>query len=504
MNQTYKSLKRQILVRLFVITALVFILAEGMILEQSHRALNSALDNALKARAESLATLTGVEPDGEIEFEFSDDVMRDFSGPDSKAYFMIRRISDNKEIERSVSLGSEKLDVPVAVKDIAPGKPFFWNTRIHDKSVRCIALRKYSQQDSVETPERSSDEEHSSSSRQETTAISEKSNELLFLAALDRSETDRQFLGTLKLTSAALGIGLFLLLLSGRFVVLRSLKPLRELEKEVQFISAENLIPVKVPSIQEIASVAHALNRLIKNLKEAFERERRFTADVAHELRTPIAEMRSLAEVALKWPNGRIDQERKNYADILASAKHMQNIVTTLLTLARCDAGALKCQKEEVRLDALIHSTWQQFENKAVEKHFAINSNVPSEISISTDKELFETLLANLFSNAVEYTPEGGKIEWKASLKDAEFSFSISNTTKELTEEDLPHLFERFWQKEKARGRADTHGGLGLALVRSLATILGFTINAHLTTPSFLTITLSKTLNKHSTPSHLK
>lgn len=498
MEQTHKSLKRQILVRLFVITALVFILAEGMILKQSHRALNSALDNALKVRAESMAILTEIEPDGEIEFEFSDDVMRDFSGPDPKAYFLILRISDNKEIERSESLGSEKLDVPVPLEDIAPGKPFFWNTRIRDKSVRCIALREYSQQDSEETPESTSGEENYFASRQEATAIIEKSNELLFLAALDRSETDRQFAGILKLTSAALGIGLFLLLLSGRFVIVRSLQPLRELEKEVRFISAENLIPVNVPPVQEIASVAHALNRLIKNLKEAFERERRFTADVAHELRTPIAEMRSMAEVALKWPDGRIDQERKNYTDILASAKQMQNIVTTLLTLTRCDAGALKFQKQEVPLDALIHFTWQQFENKAAAKRLAINSNVPSEISISTDKELFETILANLFSNAVEYTPEGGKIEWKASLKDAEFSFSISNTTKELTEEDLPHLFERFWQKEKARGRADTHGGLGLALVSSLATILGFTIKAHLTTPSFLTITISGKSNKHS------
>lgn len=498
MNQTYKSLKRQILVRLFLITALVFILAEGIILEQSHRALNNALDNALKARAESMATLIEIEPHGEIEFEFSDDVMRDFSGPDPKAYFLIRRISDNKEIERSESLGSEKIDVPVPLKDIAPGKPFFWNTRIHDKNVRCIALREYRQLDSVETPESTSGEENSFSSQQDATAIIEKSNELLLLAAIGRSDTDRQFWGILKLTSAALGIGLFLLLLSGRFVIVRSLQPLRELEKEVQFISAENLIPVKVPSIKEIASVAHALNRLIKNLKEAFERERRFTADVAHELRTPIAEMRSLAEVALKWPDGRIDQERKNYADILASAKQMQNIVTTLLTLTRCDAGALKCQKEEVPLEPLINLTWQQFENTAVAKRLAISSNVPSEISISTDKELFETVLANLFSNAVEYTPEGGKIQWRASLKNGEFSFSIANTTTELTEEDLSHLFERFWQKEKARSHAETHGGLGLALVSSLATILGFTIKARLTTPSLLTITLSETLNKHS------
>lgn len=498
MNQPYKSLKRQILFRLFLITALAFIVVEAIILERSYRALNDALDNSLKARAESLATLAEVEPGGQIEFEFSDEIMRDFGGPNPKAYFIILRLPDSKEIARSESLGSDSLPIPVPLEEITPGKPSFWNTRIRNQSVRCIALRTSPHPASPENQQRSSERENSVASPQDSTPFVEKSDEALLLVAFHRSDTDRQFAEILKLTSAALGIGLCLLLLSGWFIILHSLKPFRQLEQEVQRISATNLIPVNVPSIKEIASVAHALNRLINDLKEAFQRERRFTADVAHELRTPIAEMRSLAEVALKWPDVRLQQERKNYEDILASAKHMQNIVASLLTLARCDAGALKCQKENVNLSKLIGSTWQQFENSAAAKHLTTNSNVPHEISIVTDRELFETILANLFANAVEYTPEEGKIEWKASLENSAFLFSISNTTTELTERDLTHIFERFWQKEKSRSHADSHSGLGLALVRSLAAILGLSIEAHLTPPSCLTITMSETLDKHS------
>jgi signal transduction histidine kinase len=498
MNHPYKSLKRQILFRLFVISALAFIIVEAIILEQSYRALNSALDNGLKARADSLATLAEVESGGQVEFEFGDQLMRDFSGPNPRAYFLILHLPDNKEIRRSESLGSESLHIPVPTENITPEKPFFWNTHIRNQSVRCIALRTSPHPASPKDQQGMSEQENYIASSQDSTAPVEKSDEVLLLAALVRSDTDRQFAEILKLTSAALGIGLFLLLLSSWFVVLHSLKPLRELEKQVQVISARNLIPVNVPSIKEIASVTHALNRLINDLKDAFQRERRFTADVAHELRTPIAELRSLAEVALKWPDRHAEQQRKNYEDILASVKQMQNIVTTLLTLTRCDAGALTSQKENLHLETIINVTWQQFETRAIAKHLAINSNVPSELSIVTDRELFATILANLFSNAVEYTPDGGKIEWKAALENSEFSFSISNTTTELTQQDLPLMFERFWQKEKSRSHSDAHSGLGLALVRSLVTILGFTIEAQLMTPSVLIITLSETSNKHS------
>ena len=494
MRRKTKSLKKKIILHLFLITFLVFISTEAYLLFRSHRAINQLLDKSLLARAEGLASITRMKPDGKIAFDFTDRLMPDYGGPDPHAYFLILRRNDNSEIERSASLKGIKFTLPKKLRALPPRKPFFGYHRLNGKLIRFICLRGVSRR---ETEDEKSSEQDKLFFHKRPRGLKSEGKlipECLFIVGINTRDANEDFWETAQRTSTALGIGLIVLLLASGAVIFRSLKPLSILQREVRSITASNLVPVTVPEVREIANVAGTLNDAIRRLKEAFARERRFTADVAHELRTPVSEILSLAEVSLRWGDDLDEQNRKNYRDFLDAARQMQKIVTTLLALARYDSGVLKEQKEEVRLESFIPPLWEQFKEKAAARGINCRADIPPDTTIFIDKSLIRTILENLFSNAIDYTPPGGIIEWKAAGRGGRFYFSISNNVTDLKPDDLPHLFNRFWRKDPARA-SDTHSGLGLSLVKALAEVSGFSITARLSRPDLLTIVLQRTLN---------
>jgi two-component system sensor histidine kinase QseC len=514
MSKSSKSLRNQILLYLFISALVVSCVTEAIIIEKNRRALTQILEETAKAYATGLASLTEVEEGGVVELEFSDEIMRDFGGDEPSAYFLIQRIVDGVEIERSESLEDENVVLPDSLDQIQPGEALFWDGTIDDKNVRFIALREYARVDeddeeegdilAEEEPEDGEDalltleeeedapeeEEHSASDHQSEPS-SPKDNEFFFIVGLDKEFIYERLQGTIEATAPALGIGLVLMLLFVWIAVNRNLKPLKALEHEVQSISVSNMSPVTVPDVTEIAAVAETLNGMVGDLKEAFERERRFTSNVAHELRTPISEMRSLAEVALKYGTDLDEQDRKNYEDILASAKEMQKTVINLLTLARCDSGYLQPRKSKVEIVPMIDSIWKELSNVAEAKRIKTTHDLPPDLSVFTDEELLKLILQNLFCNAVIHAVEDGVIEWNANTNNGEFVFSISNSVEGISSDDLSNIFEPFWRKDEARTSGDGHSGLGLSLVKTLSDMLGFSIEARLATPSLLTMTIS-------------
>jgi len=145
-------------------------------------------------------------------------------------------------------------------------------------------------------------------------------------------------------------------------------------------------------------------------------------------------------------------------------------------------------------LESFIPPLWEQFKEKAAARGINCHADIPPDTTIFIDKSLIRTILENLFSNAIDYTPPGGIIEWKAAGRGGRFYFSISNNVTDLEPDDLPHLFNRFWRKDTARA-SDAHSGLGLSLVKALAEVSGFSITARLSRPDLLTIVLQRTLN---------
>jgi len=477
MNGKTQSLKKNILLHLLAAAALTFLLVEIFIAETGHRALQQSLQTALRSRARSLASLTEIHKSGRIEFEFDSRVMRDYRGPRPRAYFLIKRAADGSEVTRSESLRGVDQAVPASAARANRQKPFFWTGRIGEKKVRWIAL--------LESIRR----EGRIGRRQSAAVASDKRNQLIYIVGENSAVSDRQFWEMIGRTSASLGAGLMLLLVSGGILVFRDLRPLLKLRKEVQAISPSRLEPVTIPETEEIAAISRTLNVVIGRVKESFERERRFTADVAHELRTPISEILSLAEVSLKWGDNSDEQTRKNYRDFLDSARQMKRIVVTLLALSRYDSGVLTEEKEEVAIKSFVLPIWKQFEKKAAGRRVTCDVDIAPHVSLRADKNILRTIMENLFRNAVDYTPRGGVIEWKASGRGSKFYFSISNTVTGLKADDLPHFFERFWRKDTARA-SDAHSGLGLSLVKALAEVSGLQVSARLTRPDLLIIVL--------------
>lgn len=241
---------------------------------------------------------------------------------------------------------------------------------------------------------------------------------------------------------------------------------------------------------RELEPVCGCLNGLLERLERAFARERRLTADAAHELRTPIAELRTLAEVGLAEAKTGCPEMTGYFEDALGVTRRLESLVTALLYLARCEAGAQKAEMRPVDIAELTRELWRVL-SPITHTSYEVQLDVPEQAFVTADPELLKTILSNLLSNALAYTPSGGKIQVSihrtGNLGDTipmvspKFSWmvSIANTSHELLAADIEHVFEPFWQKHADRG--DTgHCGLGLALVAACARLMAIPIRTEI------------------------
>jgi two-component system sensor histidine kinase QseC len=225
-------------------------------------------------------------------------------------------------------------------------------------------------------------------------------------------------------------------------------------------------------------------------LQASFERERRFSADVAHELRTPIAELRSLSEVALKWPPT-AEESRQGFDEALGIARRMESLVAALQTIARSEAGETRVQTALIRLPTFMESIWEGFAAGAQDRDLKVRFDLQEAPRVFSDPVLLESVFTNLLANAVEYTPVGGSLRVRATpVGTGTVTVAVGNDADNLTPEDVAQLFDRFWRRDLSR--TDTgHSGLGLSLVRAVARTLGARVTAELKDGAWLEIKVS-------------
>ncbi|PTY04889.1 hypothetical protein DB347_19520 [Opitutaceae bacterium EW11] len=268
----------------------------------------------------------------------------------------------------------------------------------------------------------------------------------------------------------------------------RGLRPLDALSVEAEKIDATTLdhrFNVAVLP-KELRPIGTRLNDLLARLQSSFTRERRVSADLAHELRTPLAELRVLAESALKWPDARDPQTDR---EVLAAAAHMEALIERMLLLARSEGSKLVLAQETVDVSSLLGSVWRTFSARAAERGLASRIELPPA-SVETDPVLLRSIVSNLVENAVDYAPATGLVAISCREEGENSAvIEVSNTTTDLKQEDLSRLFERYWRKEAARSSSG-HFGLGLSLVRGFCDLLGWSITARLDKDGRLIMTL--------------
>jgi two-component system sensor histidine kinase QseC len=216
----------------------------------------------------------------------------------------------------------------------------------------------------------------------------------------------------------------------------------------------------------ELAPFAAAFDTGIARLYEAMQRERRFSRDIAHELRTPLAETRAAAEVALR--EGGSGALRSGLITAIAATQRMQRSVDTLLALARFESGQESPSLDPLDLAGLATIQLEVVRRAADARRIALTLRSPSSAWIHSDVGIIERILINVLQNAVEYAPVGSEVICSIVSTKGAYSLCIDNEAPQLSQQDLIHLGTRFWRKPHEGGTAQ-HAGLGMALSLALA-----------------------------------
>lgn len=275
----------------------------------------------------------------------------------------------------------------------------------------------------------------------------------------------RRLLYTILLGAA--GCSLF-----GVWAAHQGLKPLRAIAESTRGITAqrlqERLDPGDVP--QELRYLVLSLNTMLDRLDHAFERLSRFSADLAHELRTPITNLMGEAEVILAK-----DRPAEEYRQVLESSmeefRRLSRLISRMLFLARAEDPSSAIKPAPVPAQQLLDEVLAYFEAVAEEQGVRMTGDASG--IIHGDPELLRQALANLVSNALAATPEGGEISLKVKALGGQAEFEVRDTGTGIPADELPHLLDRFYRTSAAFTRKSPGTGLGLAIVQSIARLHG-------------------------------
>lgn len=284
-------------------------------------------------------------------------------------------------------------------------------------------------------------------------------------------------------------IVLCLLFLVIRLAIEKGLKPLELLKVKVDGIDVEKLSQPIVLDAQtsDLESLVTAMNTFLARISAGYDSEKRFSADAAHELKTPISEIMNMAEVAIKWPDK--VNHLEFYRDLLESSEKMNLIVKNLLELARAKNQAASSLQSKISVSQCISDCWKTLNPQAKMKNVSIEINDESELKAISSEVEFAGIVSNLLSNAVEYGRAGSCISVLVSENNGLGAISISNYTDDLESSDLNYVFDSLWRKDKAR-KSDLHIGIGLAIVKEYAALLELELEVILENHLF-TVTVS-------------
>ena len=275
-----------------------------------------------------------------------------------------------------------------------------------------------------------------------------------------------------------------LLMLATRWIVRRGVKPVARLAGQIEAMPlVDSDARFGLPGApSELQPVVGRLNALMDRVGSAIEHERMFTSNAAHELRNPLAAIRSRVELALSRTRS-IEEYEETLDGILESQNGMQRVVDHLLLLARLESGhqVHEFAEESVSLSKLLRKAWRPVFDRAAARHLRVTWQVTEPTAeLILPGALVEIVLRNLFDNAVAYTPESGSVTITAAESAGRVHLTVANTDPGLAPSDLESTFSPFWRSEPNASGHRGNAGIGLALVRRIMETMQGTASATL------------------------
>lgn len=266
----------------------------------------------------------------------------------------------------------------------------------------------------------------------------------------------------------AVPIAIILLLTVGLLLARQALRPVQLIAQTASHITVQYLWQ-RVPPTSAASEFQHligVINEMLDRLERSFQQASRFSADAAHELKTPLTILQGQIDQALQTaPDG--SPEQQVYTDWIQEVQRLGAIVRKLLLLAQADSGQLQLTLSRVNLSVLVASTEDDL--RVIAPHLSVRMDIARDVWVEADADLLNQLLRNLTSNAVKFNEEHGQIEIQLRMLSGLATLSIANTGRTIPPEDRDRVFHRFYRADRSRGRCVDGVGLGLSLSREIA-----------------------------------
>lgn len=283
----------------------------------------------------------------------------------------------------------------------------------------------------------------------------------------------------------------------GAFVFLgRTQRQLAQITNEVAAITDGRSLHRRLALSEEstdFADLMTTLNAMIARLETSFGALRRFTADASHELKTPLAVLRADVERSM-MESAHPTERLVALEEALQEVRRMTDLVESLLTLARADEGRFDIHREPLDLLPLVQEVYETALILGEAQGITVNLPFTADVVVMADRTRLRQLFLNIVTNAIKYTPAGGKVEIGLGRHSDNVTFAVRDTGIGIAAADVPHLFERFWRADRVRSRMSERGGfgLGLAISQWIAQAHGGTLTAssRLGRGSLFTVTL--------------
>ena len=283
--------------------------------------------------------------------------------------------------------------------------------------------------------------------------------------------TDELFLPLMIGGTIALLLSLVLAFIIARWIA----DPLQRIISVAQAFARGTAIPLEARGPYEIQELTRVFNAMMTRVQASQKSQRDFVANVSHELKTPLTSIQGFAQAIM---DGTVDTPgaRKQAAEVIYNeAGRMHRMALDLLDLARLDAGTLNLQLLPVDMHALLNGIVEKFTPMASKTGVSLKAKFGRDLpSLMGDGDRLAQVFTNLVDNAMKFTPEGGSITLHAIHDRHEIQVAVDDTGKGIPKEDVPHIFDRFYQADEARAGGEHHGaGLGLAIVHEIVAAHG-------------------------------